>query len=391
MGGREGTSDHVTLSSGLALPIPGRGQGFRHVRGPRGKLIVPSDSKQSWQMEERPFRSLLVSEDGRVLSSGFPRFANLGERGFADHGEDLRSALAHDGEIWVTEKVDGSLVIRSVVGGEVLWRTRGSWGMGPFEEPVLGVAARHPALADPSFEPGRSLLFEFTSSSPSLRVVLAHKEDSLTLLGAVSHADLGLAWRDELEGIAAACGVPLVQTVSLTGSLRDWKREVGSWAGREGVVIRLPRGQMMKLKAKSYLELHRLKTHFSLRATKRMILAHDLRTREGFEEYLAKQGADWEIVRSLEALIMASMEARGRAAARFPALQDEVDALFLAHPGRRSEQLAHINALPEAERQAALLIHDGRPDAAEAAFERALLEEALEPFDDPRQDSLLDE
>ena len=182
--------------------------------------------------------------------------------------------------------------------------------------------------------------------------------------------------------------MPLVGSVTLSGSLRDWKREVGAWAGREGIVVRLAGGQMLKLKSASYLTLHRLKTQFSLRATKRMILGADLDSVSAFDEHLRRLGADWEIIHEVEPLVLAAMAARERAAARFPQLEAEIDALAISHPGARARQTALINTtFDEGERQAALLLLDGRYREAQTALDNILLQQALEPFDDPVQEA----
>src|ERR1039458_3678520 len=145
-------------SQRLKLTIPGREQGFRQIKGPYGTLVLPSSNKQTWQIDERVFRSLILDDKGQIISSGFPKFANLNERGFTDHFEDLKTALTHGKDIWLTEKVDGSLIIRSVVAGQIIWRTRGAWGLGQFEEPVMAQVAQHSELSDPEFMPGHSLL-----------------------------------------------------------------------------------------------------------------------------------------------------------------------------------------------------------------------------------------
>jgi len=370
------------------LSLPARARGFRHVNTPYGTLVLPSATKNSWSMDERWFRSVILNEHGQVVSVGFPKFANVGENGFEDHLQDLRTAIANHEDVWLTDKVDGSLIVRSVIDGVVVWRTRGHWRLNAFEAPVMALVRTHPLLLDPTFSPSSSLLFEFTSSSPDLRVVLAHEEDGLTLLAAVDHQRLQLAERPALQELAQASGVPLVASVQLAGGLKEWKREIGAWAGREGVVIRLARGQMLKLKSASYLTLHRLKTQFSLRATKRMIINSDLNSFAQFEAHLRGLGADFEIIREVEPLIVAAMAAREFAATRFSALEDEVDLICISNPGKRSVQARVINErFGEAERQAALLLLDGRHEEARTALGSILLQEALEPFEDPVQEA----
>lgn len=372
----------MRVTSPIVLPVPSRERGFRVRDCPYGTLVGPTDTKHSWRIDERPYRSIILDDAGRVVSTGLPKFANLGEPGFEDQHEDLRAAVARGTDLWVTDKADGTLVIRSVIDGAVVWRTRGSHHLGAFEASVMAQVARYPTLSDPAFSPAGSLQFEFTSADPALRVVIGHAADGLTLIGATDHATLSIAYKPELEQLAASSGVPLIDSVVLVGSLKDWRREIKSWTGREGVVVRLPNGAMTKLKADAYLTLHRLKTQFSLRATKRMILHEDLDSREAFERHLTKLGADWEIVQSTRPLIEAAMDARAAAKATLPQLEDRVDLLCIATPGNKTAQKEIINAWPQAERQAGLLLLDGRYGEAGLALRNILLVEALEPFED---------
>jgi hypothetical protein len=339
-----------------SLAIPKREQGFRYIQSPEGTLIIPSDHKRNWTMEERAFRSILFSPEGKVLSAGFPKFANLKENGFTDHYHDLQNAFKHSLPIHVREKIDGSLIIRSVIGGKVHLRTRGSWALGRFQSAVLPLANSYLHLMDPTLFPHHSLLFEFCSSSPKLRVVLAHQTDSLTFLGAVDNRNLELLPPSKLDSVARKLGVSPTPTISLSGSLSNWKKQVATWNGREGVVIVLDTGTMIKLKSDSYLTLHRLTTSFSIRATKRLILTQNLRSKEQFTSFLSQAGADWECIKELEPLIDATSSAYHYARERYPQLTEHVDSLCIQNPGNRNKQVHKVNQLEdEADRQAALL------------------------------------
>ena len=150
--------------------------------------------------------------------SGSPSSLTWAKSGFEDHLEDLRRALRSGDDIWLTEKFDGSLVVRSVIDGVVVWRTRGHWQLNQFETPVMAQVQRYPRLLDPSFALAASLLFEFTSAAPELRVVLAHAEDGLTLLGEVDHRQLLLV------GTHAA-GDPGRTVRRAPGGFGDFERE----------------------------------------------------------------------------------------------------------------------------------------------------------------------
>ena len=387
--------EHIILDDGRRVTVPTREEGFRIIRDPNHDawLIIPSDRKRYWTIEERFFRSMLLSREGKVLSTGFPKFANLGEGGFEDHHEDLLQAFKLRRPITVTEKIDGTLIIRSVIEGRVHLRTRGSWSLGRFQAPVLEQFKKYPRLQDPTYRSGESLLFEFTSSSPKLRVVLAHRQDGLTLLASVSHSNLKRIDGNGLATISREVGVAMAPSVSLSGPLSTWKKEVGSWDGREGVVIGLASGALIKLKADSYLALHRLTTSFSVRQVKRLIIGRKLYDKAAFEKFLKKAGADWETVVSLEPLIDATSEAYRYSMETFPAIVDAVDLICMEVGGDRKKQVHQVNGRygDNDERNVALLCLDGRENEAEGALQHLLIERALEQFEDSADEEYLEE
>jgi hypothetical protein len=343
-----------------------------------GTLIVAHDRKFRWTVAERPWRSVIVGPDGRVLSAGFPKFANYGEPGFDDHAQALRDALASDEPVWVTDKLDGSLCIRSVIDGQVVLRTRGTPDGAGMAAPMRAVAkARYPALLDPARWADRSLLLEFVS--PQHRVVLAYDRDDLILTGAVTHATFELANRDELAAIAQAGDLRLVDSQPLPRSVRELTRQVAAWENAEGVVARCRQGQVMvKVKSRGYLAMHRLRSNFTLREVRRLCDEHDICDVDAFEQVAARMGADWEILQDARPTVEALLGARQRAAARIDELDAEVLALCMRLPGRRRDVIAHINdTVPAGEREAALLLADGQTDAALAALRGALVDEAV--------------
>ncbi len=137
-------------------------------------LITPSFEKHKWTPSELHLRSLLCTPDGKICSSGFQKFKNLGE----DPEVDLlvkQSIL--EGKSWFTSKMDGSLVIRSVINGKVHFRTRGSHTLGEgFIGPIMKmVQERYPKLLDPNLDARYSILFEYTS--PENKIVVDYAQE----------------------------------------------------------------------------------------------------------------------------------------------------------------------------------------------------------------------
>lgn len=108
--GRAGheTAD-TALEARVRLPLPSEEQGFNIVSRDGLSLIFPrKDMKRQgkdWQEDERPYRSVIVDEDGYVRSIGLPKFYNVGEH--EGDTERLAAALEAGREVWLTEKVDG--------------------------------------------------------------------------------------------------------------------------------------------------------------------------------------------------------------------------------------------------------------------------------------------
>lgn len=123
---------------------------------------------------------------------------------------------------------------------------------------------RFPTLLDPSFEPGRSLLFELTSDKAAWQIVLRYPRDDLTLLAVIDHATLRMADDREVQQLAVRHGLNAMTWIPLAESISDLCRQVREWRGREGVVVRA--GQhLVKIKALSYLTLHRLRSDLTVR------------------------------------------------------------------------------------------------------------------------------
>ena len=203
--------------------------------------IAPRKQKHRWHADEHHLRSLLCRPDGTLLSAGLPKFFNLGEDAEADL---VTRAVLAGGQAWFTEKVDGSLIIRDVLGGQVHLRTRGLHilppGMG--ERVQALIAARYPRLLDPAVLPEGSLLLEYTSDHPEDRIIVPYAEQRLTALGWMDRTS-GTVPRlrgtpEDVAGVAAATGTDAVPLHALPATLDAAAEAVAAWTDREGVVLR---------------------------------------------------------------------------------------------------------------------------------------------------------
>ncbi len=312
--------------------------------------IAPKKNKHRWSPGEVHLRSLLTRPDGTIVSSGFPKFFNVGE----DAAEDaITTAAVSAGRAWFTEKLDGSLIIRDVIDGVVLLRTRGSAGIhGERGARVSDLIARcHPALLDPSLLPGRSLLFEYTSAHPDDRVILRYTLPRLAALGWMRlHDDRLPAFegsQDVVAQMSAALSLPGVRLQALPADLDDAMAAVWSWEDLEGVVIRAQRPDgsthLAKLKTLSYLKSHTAKSHLTAERLRRFCWASGVTTRAGLSAALSAQGVDWEVLHFLEAPLAAWLAHRADVDRRITALAEVVEDLSdLPSMGDRARRLKAI-------------------------------------------------
>lgn len=351
-------------------------------------LVVPKKSKYRWAPDELHLRSLLLDAQGRVLSSGFPKFFNLGE----DPAHD--AALLEAREVAYTEKRDGSLVIVDRIDGRAHLRTRGSHDLGLFTEPVWGtLRERYPALAALLDGGGgealawHSLLFEFTA--PENRIVVRYDQAELSLLGRVDkrtlEADLDDGEGSALRALSEATGVPLVPTVTLPADPREAQREVWRWRESEGVVARFRHGgrwMQLKLKGEWYLALHALRFRLGPAELRKLCFLRGAFTEGALRDLLAGAGHDHEAMEFLRTPFEAYLDARAALLERWERFGEAVRAL----PGWSGERRALVQQVretiaaeghPAAFFAAAMHLADGRTHDAALVVESLALGEPM--------------
>lgn len=363
----------------VRLDVPGESRGFKLTRNGGLTLIAPPKIGKSmasdWPPEDRPYRSVIIDSAGRVVSAAFPKFGNYGE--YEDDTTALDHSLAAGEPVWHTLKEDGSLIVRSVIDGAVVFRTRGTFDGGLHGAAARRLAAqRYSSLLDPHLLPDTSLLFEFVS--PEFQIVLSYPEEDLVLVGAIEHATLRQYDFPELEHLAQGEGLRLVEHYELPSEPEALIQAVAQWRDREGLVVRCNQGQtLIKLKAADYLARHRLRFALSARAVREICLERDVKGLDDFEIYLKEVGGDWELVEDAKPLVEAFCTARAKAQERVSALADEVAAKLVEYPVRKDFALEYATKLSGAEKAAAFSLADQKPDQAYTVLERSYLDEAF--------------
>lgn len=274
-------------------------------------LMTPHKAMWAWTDEELHMRSLLCKPDGTVVSSGFPKFFNYGERPADDAIVD--QALK-DGSVILTEKLDGSLIIRSVIDGVVNFRTRGCEVIAEsMHDAVMDLIKRkYPTLLDPkNFAcPTTSLLFEYIS--PNNQIVISYTEPELVALCMTEFSgdELKVYPLSEYYDLYDAGLLPNMRVcdrVTVQGALSGpkLKNHISALTTqKEGVVtwLQKPDGSIMLCKFKSawYLRLHALRAQCTPRYLKEFCYVNGVSDIEGLKKALLNDGFDWEVVSYIE-------------------------------------------------------------------------------------------
>jgi hypothetical protein len=234
-------------------------------------LIKPVKIMRDWHEGEEWLRSLEVDDQGNVLSAGFPKFFNFGERP-ADNDLLLKAS-----EFRVRNKYDGTLIIAT--NGRC--RTRGQLDLGQFEE-----AVREAGM--PTGRPGVSELYELLG--PVSRQVVDY---------GTKHRLVKLAEVDLATMTLALCVEPAV----LTNNAADLIEQVRAAAldQGEGYVVDVDTGSglhLVKIKSDAYRRAHALREHATEASTHRLLADAGATSRAQALEILAGLGYDFEMLTS---------------------------------------------------------------------------------------------
>jgi len=249
-------------------------------------LVQPQHIGCAWSQDNKHFRSSVWNSNGDLISAGFPKFVNWGEK--PEHfpvPTSLKGAT-------VVEKLDGSLLIVTRYKGEFILRTRGTVDARKLDngyeldafEPVLKHLKTYFMQETWEF----SILFEWLS--PVNVIVLRYGDQpEFRLIGRVNHKDYSLDSQDRLDVFAGTLGVDRPATY-IFGSTEDLLAQVDNWKGREGVCIYSKGGQEIhKVKAATYLMLHRFKENATLENTVDLYVSYGQPSYGEFEQKLVQQ------------------------------------------------------------------------------------------------------
>ncbi len=258
-------------------------------------LIVPYKAMWDWNESELDLRSLLCRPDGTVISAGFPKFFNYGEN--SQHDYQVTSAL-NAGRTVCLEKLDGSLIIRSVIDGVVHFRTRGSEliasDMRDDVKKLIG--EKYKFLLDPTLEPDVSLLMEYCA--PNNQIVIKYDEAQLVLLAAVDFSGNKLVVKKPPN-----LQMRTPKAMVLPSNPQELIALVKQFIDGEGIVVWAEVNNeiiLSKFKSAWYLRLHSIRSQVTPRYLREYCFVNNISTLEELKSAFLKEGFDWEIVSYVE-------------------------------------------------------------------------------------------
>jgi hypothetical protein len=265
-------------------------------------LICPKKNLYKWDdNEERWLRSIVIDDNGFIVSCSWPKFENFGE--FLKDTNILKNKLANNDIVHYTHKEDGVLCIRYVVNNKVIMRTRGTLfgGFTKCDQKSFGdrfkkvSQEKYSVLLDPNFMADRSLLFEYVA--PNNVIVIHYKKEDLIFLGFVMHSNLHIGSWLELKHIANNNNLNLVKLHDLPRDILQLSKKIKTWK-EEGIVVRCNNDKVfVKLKSVYYLDNHRMKFSMNYPMMVEFIKKNKIKTEQQLIENLQKCNYDWEIIK----------------------------------------------------------------------------------------------
>jgi hypothetical protein len=221
-----------------------------------------------WNESNLFYRSLITDKEGNVLSSGFPKFFNYGEK------EECYTRAENYNDWIICDKIDGSLLIADYVNGQFSMRTRGTASYVTQEnaKDFELLPEKYPKIVEFLKENQHlSLLFEIVT--PNNVIVVRNNQVEFYLIGAINKNGMVVVSSSDLTDIWRKIGpIPMPQSYNFldTNDLSKIAENIKYWKGKEGIVISYNNNQnRIKIKSDWYLLCHRVKSQLS--STKNLI------------------------------------------------------------------------------------------------------------------------
>lgn len=260
-------------------------------------LINPKKVKMDWSLSELHFRSIITDVNGNILCSGFPKFFNYTENKEYDK---IVLPLIKKGNVFFSEKMDGSLLIRTVINGAVCLRTRGSYSLGEFEQAVMSlINEKYSNIMNPDLYSDVTLLFEYTS--PANRIVIKYDDSFLTSIGMIKYDrdyPRFIGTVNIINEISSNLGVKALRFFDFPLDLDSVSETVKDWIGAEGIVAWCYNDNedfyLTKIKAAEYVRIHSILSHLTESKVGLMCYENGFADFNSLRAHLCSLGLDWE-------------------------------------------------------------------------------------------------
>jgi len=230
-------------------------------------LVNPKPNFFDWTEDLLHFRSSVWNSDGELISAGFKKFFNLGERPAIDPLNSFEN-------VNVVEKLDGSCLIVSRYKGQTIIRTRGSidarhMSNGDEIDYLTSLYSKFfnfvesDAVVGDKGTKGHSYLFEWTSPRNKIVIDYGNSPD-IKLMGVIEHSEYRLAHQDVLDLVAKDLLLRRPNRYYFK-TQAELVANVKDFLDKEGVCIYYDNDQhIRKVKSALYLKLHAFKSNLSI-------------------------------------------------------------------------------------------------------------------------------
>jgi len=286
----------------MKLSFPKKEDGFKIASCQFCRLesyLITPEIDAVWNPSNLFYRSVILDKEGNVLSSGWPKFFNYGEK------SDCYPSPQDFSDWNIQEKIDGSLVICDYVNETFSMRTRGTSSyifqknFKDFEQLLEFYPQLKTYLKQNSH---LSLLFEIVT--PNNIIVLRPTHLQFYFLGAIDKRTMQV-----VSDISFGFEVLQPKTYSFT-KLSNIVEAVKFWKGQEGVVLNYNNNQnKIKIKSQWYCWIHKVKSQLnSDKALLKLYIEENMPNYKTFYQII-ETNYDFEIAEQLKTNLQRIVEA----------------------------------------------------------------------------------
>lgn len=216
-------------------------------------IIKNNDDIESKILREG--RGLIFSSNGKILSRPFHKFFNLGER------EDCFD-INFDTNHIIMDKLDGSMIRPFFIKNNIRWGTKmGITDLTPHVEEFLKTKPNYIDFANDMLKNNFTPIFEWISKKQ--KIVIEYEKDDLVLLAVRNNITGEYLKRYRLEEFKNNYCLSIIDVldIDLKNLSKDqiYEKINKFMKNKEGVVVSFENGEMIKVKTKQYVNIHKAK------------------------------------------------------------------------------------------------------------------------------------